>query len=141
MSESKNFRDIWQQFCQVMVKVWNVICMIASGVGHFFKIVGGYCYRFRKILLALPVVVAGVWLASYCRARMPEVVGIGLQESGKYAVTISRDLAVLGPLAITFFCLLMMFCSRRTLYPWLISVFSLVLPVLLMLTNIIFLPF
>ena len=38
-------------------------------------------------------------------------------------------------LAVTALCLLMMFISRRTIYPWLISIFSLVLPILLIVTN------
>ena len=52
------------------------------------------------------------------------------------AQMISRDLAVLGPLAVTGGCLLLMFCSRRTFYPWIISIFTLVLPILLYLTNV-----
>ncbi len=122
-------------------KVWAVICMIFTPVGHFFKILFGYMYRLRKILLAIPVVVAAVSLAGYCRARMPQVVGIAMQENGEYAAYINRDLAVVGSLLITGVCLLMMFCSRRTLYPWLISIFSLVLPILIMGINMIFLPF
>ena len=33
-------------------------------------------------------------------------------------------------------CLLMMLISRRTIYPWLISLFSLILPFALLITNI-----
>ena len=33
-------------------------------------------------------------------------------------------------------CLLLMFLSRRVIYPWLISIFTLVLPLLLLLSNI-----
>ena len=62
--------------------------------------------------------------------------GIDLQTTGVYAQMISRDLAVLGPLAVTGGCLLLMFCSRRTFYPWIISIFTLVLPILLYLTNV-----
>ncbi len=141
MSKSKKKLTVWQQILRVLAVIALVIRNIIAAIGHFFKIIWDYCFRFRKIILAIPVVVAGVSLASYCRERMPENVGIGLEESGQYATTISRDLAVLGPLAITFFCLLLMFCSRKTLYPWLISVFSLILPILIMLTNIVFLPF
>ncbi len=141
MSKMNQVKDIWQQVCQSANRVKNAVCFVASGIGHFFKIIWSYAFRLRKILMALPVVVAAVSLASYCRQRMPEIVGVGLQENGEYAAVISRDLAVLGPLAITFGCLLLMFCSRKTLYPWLISIFSLVLPILLMATNMIFLPF
>ena len=37
---------------------------------------------------------------------------------------------------MTALCLLMMFLSRKTIYPWIISIFSLVLPFLLIVTNI-----
>ena len=42
----------------------------------------------------------------------------------------------MGPLILTCFCLLLMFCSKKILYPWLISVFSLMLPIVLWLTNV-----
>ena len=37
--------------------------------------------------------------------------------------------------AITIGCLVLMLFSRKTIYPWLISLFSLLLPVLLIITN------
>ncbi len=141
MSEYNNQDNFWQRFSAVCRKIIEVAGKIGNGIGHFFKIIWGYAFRMRKILLALPVVGVAVWLASYCRARMPEIVGIGLKSSGEYAATISRDAAVLGPLAITFTCLILMFCSRRTLYPWLISVFTLILPIFIMATNMVLLPF
>ena len=69
-------------------------------------------------------------------AQLPEQVGINLQANGEYALVVSRGVAVMGPLAVTAVCLLMMFCSRRVTYPWLISLFSLVLPLLLVVTNL-----
>ena len=48
---------------------------------------------------------------------------------------VPRMVAVFGPMAITALCLLMMFLSKKTLYPWVISIFSLVLPVLLLFIN------
>ena len=49
---------------------------------------------------------------------------------------ISRYLAVVGPLALTGGCLAMMFLSRKALYAWAVSVFSLALPVLLVVSNL-----
>ena len=43
---------------------------------------------------------------------------------------------VLIPLVITAVCLLLMFVSRRILTPWLVSMFSLALPVIILLLNI-----
>jgi hypothetical protein len=45
--------------------------------------------------------------------------------------TISRDAAVYGPAMLTAACLVMMIFSKRTLYPFLISVFSLCLPLVI----------
>lgn len=105
-------------------------------VGSVLKVIGSWIYRLRKVLMAIPVILAAVYLARYNMANLPAQVGIDLQTTGAYAQMISRDLAVLGPLAVTGGCLLLMFCSRRTFYPWLISIFTLALPVLLYLTNI-----
>ena len=58
-----------------------------------------------------------------------------VQATGEFAVMVTREYAVYGPLGLTAFCLLLMFCSRRTLYPWLISIMSLLLPMLILLLN------
>lgn len=105
-------------------------------VGSVMKVIGSWIYRLRKVLMAIPVIVAAIYLARYNMANLPAQVGIDLQTTGVYAQMISRDLAVLGPLAVTGGCLLLMFCSRRTFYPWIISIFTLVLPILLYLTNV-----
>lgn len=107
-----------------------------SATGSVFVQIGKWIYRLRSILLAIPVVVAAVMLAVQNLARLPERVGILLLASGEYQMMVSRSIAVMGPLAVTALCLLMMFCSRRVIYPWLISIFSLVLPFLLYITNV-----
>ena len=98
-------------------------------VGSVLKVIGSWIYRLRKVLMAIPVIFAAIYLARYNMANLPAQVGIDLQTTGVYAQMISRDLAVLGPLAVTGGCLLLMFCSRRTFYPWIISIFTLVLPI------------
>ena len=95
-----------------------------------------WIYKLRSVILAIPVAVAAVILALYNQSHLPETVGLNIQASGEYAETISRSVAVFGPLAVTAVCLLMVFCSRRVIYPWLISVFSLAVPLVLYFTNI-----
>ena len=95
-----------------------------------------WVFRLRSVGLAIPVAVAAVALAVYNEATLPALVGIDLQANGEYAQMIAREVAVLGPLALTALCLLFMFCSRRVVYPWLISIFSLVLQILILITNI-----
>lgn len=120
-------------------KVETVFEKLGDGIIWIFgnpKGLWRYIKRFHKIILAVPVAIAAVWLALYTGSKLPAYVGINLQQTGEYAQIVTREVAVMGPLAVTAACLLLMFCSRRTLYPWLISVFSLVLPLLLLVTNI-----
>ena len=55
---------------------------------------------------------------------------------GDYAKYISKEMAVYGPLGITGGCLTMMFLTRKTVYPWMICMFSMLLPALILITNI-----
>lgn len=95
-----------------------------------------WAYHLRGVLLAIPVGVIAAILAVRNMRLLPEVVGINLLANGEYQWMVSRNVAVMGPLAVTAVSLLLMFCSRRTLYPWLISLFTLVLPILVWLTNV-----
>ena len=115
---------------------WEKTKSVLKTVGKVFTKIGIYIFKFRSVLMAAPVVYAAVRLAMYARENLPEQVGINLQESGEYAMIGGRETAIMGSLAVTAVCLLMMFVSRRTIYPWLISIFSLVLPILLIVTNI-----
>lgn len=90
-------------------KVWNVMRMI-----------GNLIYRLRKIIMSIPVVYYAIVFGVYNAKYLPDRVGLVLQSNGEFAQTVSRGLAVMGPLGVTAACLLLMFCSRRTLYPWLI---------------------
>ena len=98
--------------------------------------IGSVLFRLRKIVMAVPVVIAALRLANFNRANLPEQVGINLQSSGEFAQMISRDAAVMGPLGLTVACLLLMFCSRKAMYPWAISIFTLALPLLILISNL-----
>lgn len=102
----------------------------------FFKGVGTWIVRLRKLILSVPIVWLSWYFARLSENTLPEVVGLDLQTTGEYAYYITREAAVNGPLAITAVCLLMMFLSRKTLYPWLVALFSMAVPVLIMLINI-----
>ena len=77
-----------------------------------------------------------MYLAFYNLEKLPKVVGLDLQISGDFDIQVVRELAVLGPVALTALCLLLMFISRRTLTPWLVSIFTLALPLLILLSNV-----
>lgn len=114
-----------QQYKTTMLKINSLISFI-----------GSVLFRLRKLVLAAPVVYAALKLASYNRANLPEEVGINLQSSGEFAQMITRDMAVMGPLGLTVACLLLMFCSRKAMYPWAISVFTLALPLVILISNL-----
>jgi len=101
-----------------------------------FSLLGRVIYRLRKVFLAIPVVYLALKLAAYNLENLPEQVGFNLQSSGEYAQMVAREMAVMGPLAVTAACLVLMFFSRKSVYPWLISMFTLVLPVLIFIINI-----
>ena len=105
-------------------------------IGSVLKSIAKWIYRLRGFFMAIPVVLAALYLATNIMARLPDEVGINLLANGQYEYLISRGLAVMGPLVITGVCLVMMFLSRRTVFPWLISIFSLVLPWLIYITNV-----
>lgn len=104
-------------------------------INHVISAVGTWLFRLRKPVMAAPVVYYAVKLAQYNRLHLPEQVGVNLQSTGEFAQYISRDLAVMGPLALTGGCLILMFCSRKAMYSWAISIFTLALPLLLLLSN------
>lgn len=107
-----------------------------SSVNRVINIIGMVFFRLRKVVLAVPVVYYALKLAAYNGEHLPEQVGLNLQASGEFAMTITRSMAVMGPLALTLACLFLMFCSRKALYPWAISVFTLALPLLLLISNL-----
>lgn len=108
---------------------------VVAKINKVINTVGVWGFRLRKFVMAAPVAYYALKIASYNRQHLPEQVGINLQSTGEFAQMISRDMAVNGPLALTFACLLLMFCSRKAMYSWAISIFTLALPLVLLLTN------
>ena len=105
-------------------KIWEVIRILCLAL-----------YRLRSIFLAIPVILVALRLAAYNSEHLPLLVGLDLQTTGEFAKTISRQTAVTFPLFLTGGCLVLSILSKKTLYPWLISLFSLVLPLVVWLTN------
>jgi len=91
--------------------------------------------KFKKLILAVPVAALTLVLAMVNLIKLPALVGFGLQADGTYSFQIIREVAVLAPMVVTAVCLLLMFASKRTLTPWMVSVFSLLLPLIILLTN------
>lgn len=98
--------------------------------------IGLWVYRLRAFLLAIPVIIWALQLARINFEMLPDMVGIGLQSNGTFLYLIAKETAVYAPLAVTALCLLMVALSRKTIYPWIISIFSLALPLIILLTNV-----
>ena len=105
-------------------------------IGSMLKSIAKWIYRLRGFFMAIPVVLAALYLATKNMARLPDEVGINLLANGQYEFLVSRGLAVLVPLIVTGVSLIMVFLSRRTIYPWIISIFTLILPWLIYITNV-----
>ncbi len=123
---------------------------VLEAIGAFFRTLGTslykiglYMYRLRSLLLAAPVAAVALVLAMRNLIQLPEQVEMikltynpeaadalfGIFELG--SATISREMAVYGPAALTAACLVMMILSKRALYPFLISIFTLCLPLVI----------
>lgn len=102
---------------------------------EILTVIGRVIFRLRKVFMAIPVVVLAMKLGAYNMEHLPEMVGLNIQSNGAFAEMISRTAAVNGCLAVTYVCLALMFLSRKAVYPWVISFFSLILPIFLLLTN------
>ena len=105
-------------------------------ITSLLSFIGSILFRLRKLVLAVPVIYGALKLAFYNREHLPEQVGINLQSTGEFAQMITRDMAVMAPLGLTAACLFLMLCSRKALYPWAISIFTLALPLVILITNL-----
>ena len=121
----QKFKEIWGKASKVFKQIEEVITVICRCI-----------FKVRKIFMAIPVVYLAIRIASENMERLPEAVGLNLQSTGEFALMVTREYAVYGPLGVTAFCLLLMFCSRKTLFPWVISIFTLVLPYFIYITNL-----
>lgn len=127
-------RQPWLRFIE-KESMQKVIAFLKKA-GIVLKMTAKWAYQLRSLVLSIPVFVCACALAIRNVALLPEMVGINMLASGEYQWLVSRGVAVMLPLAITAVCLLLMFCSKKILYPWLISVFSLALPLVLWITNV-----
>ena len=126
----------WNMLCQKAEPLMDNVRVAYHRTARVVKRVAIYVVKLRKIFLAVPVVVAAISLALNNLRLLPAVVGINLMEDGNFSMVLNRLTAVLAPLLVTAVCLLLMFVSKRTLTPWLVSVFSLALPLLILLINV-----
>ena len=126
------WNDARQSFRAGLQTCGSVYAKVKYVIGVIVKVL----YHLRKVVMAAPVVYYALRLAAYNAEHLPEEVGLNLQSTGEFAEMISRELAIMGPLALTAACLVMMFFSRKAMYPWAVSIFTLALPLLLLVSNL-----
>ena len=113
---------------------WNNSASARGKIASFCSATGKWTYKLRAFVLAIPIVAIAVILAVSNMATLPAAIAIGLPNIVNgilvfQEVLVSKILAVFIPLLITAFCLLMMFLSKRISFPFLVSLFSLILPI------------
>lgn len=123
----------WERFTEKK-GVQKVITFFKQ-VGVVLGLTGKWTYRIRSLVLAIPVFIYAGALAIRNARLLPEMVGVNILANGEYQWLVARSAVVAIPFGITVLCLLLMLCSKKVLYPWLISVFSLTLPYVIWLTN------
>lgn len=128
--------DKWQTFCKNTEPARKKCGSVFRQIGKTLKVIWSYIYRLRVVILAIPVAVGAIWLALMNMSKLPENVGINLLANGEFSMMVPKLVAVLGPLGVTALCIFLMIGARKTLYPWMISLFSLVLPLLIYVTNV-----
>ena len=136
MSKLQEFMDKCRQGWANTKPARSVIAKVFSVIGKVIKGIFQWIYRLRSLFLAVPVALVALRLAAFNREHLPEMVGIDLQASGQYTYLLDRETVIFWPLVVTGGCLALMILSRRTVYPWIISIFSLVIPILIYVTNI-----
>ena len=130
------FLIFWQKFMAQVHIILSCLRRFFAKTAQILEKTISWLSKFKKIIAAVPVAVGAIILALYNMGNLPRVVGINLLENGSFTYQIPRGIAVFAPVAITSICLLLMFCSRRILTPWIVSVVSLLLPIVVLITNI-----
>ncbi len=126
----------WQALCRKTAPAREKTAAALKKAGQVLNKIWANIYRLRTVLMAVPVAIATVWLAFWNLAKLPDEVGLNLLSNGEYGIVMPKELAVLLPVAVTAVCVLLMLGSKKPLYPWLISIFSLALPLLIWFTNV-----
>ena len=127
-----SLRGCWEKTGPFREKTKTIMNKTADN----FSKTGKWAHKMRSVLLAIPVVLGSIILAVINAKKLPTFVGINLLADGEYALMVHKLLAISCPLLITAVCLLLMFCSKKVMYPFLISLFSLAIPVLILITNV-----
>ena len=136
MRSENQFVAKWKHFCEAARPILNKIGKELSAAMDGVVAVCSFIAKFKKLFLGVPILTVALIMAFVNLFSLPALVGFMLQGDGSFAFEIVREVAVLVPLLITLVCLLLLFISKRTMTPWMVSLCSLLLPLLLYFTNV-----
>lgn len=123
------------------VELKDVGSRVLSVIARVIEYTAKAAYHLRGLLISIPVAIIALKLAAENSALLPEIVhfeaaGVDAAKNLVFETyTVTRQVAVMAPLTLTFASLLMVVLSRRIVYPWVISVFTLLLPYILQIIN------
>lgn len=135
MANSAGIAAKWHAFWENLGRKFAPVKQVFDKIGKVIGIICKWIYRLRGGFLAIPVVILAFKMAMFNLDNLPELVGLNLLSSGEFGWMVGRSTAVYGPLFLTGACLVLMLGSRRPLYPWIVSLFTLALPLLILATN------
>ena len=135
MSFTGQLKSKWKRFYNKHQSTCDKVFLFFKRIADKVVPAWNYIMKYKKIFLAAPVAVFALIMAFVNMFKLPALVGMGLEADGEFSFEIIREVAVLGPLAVTAICLLLLFASKRTLTPWMVSMASLLLPLMLLITN------
>ena len=125
----------WLLLCEKTAPARSFIKKFLRELKHVLHVTWMFVYRLRSVFLAIILALAAIWVMLWCSPRLPASVGIYLLSNGQYLLLVPKQIALLGSLAVTASCVLLMLCTKKPLYPWLIGAFTLVLPFFFLFTN------
>ena len=135
MTAFAGIREKWNKFLDGLRATMAPVDNVLGKIGIVIRFIFRWLYRLRGILISIPVAIAAWRLAAYNKLHLPEEVGLNMLSNGEFGMTVSLQAAVMTPLFLTFGCLGLVLLSRKNLYPWIIAVFTLTVPLLLLMTN------
>lgn len=135
MAGFTEIRDKWNTFWDGVRDTMAPVDRVLGKIGNVLGFIGKWVYNLRGLLISLPVAVAAWKLAEYNKANLPAEVGLNMLASGEFGTIVSLQYAVMVPLLVTGIALLTVLLTRKPFIPWVISIFTLTVPLLLLMNN------
>ena len=135
MAGFAGMRDKWNTFWENARTTMKPVDRVLGTIGRVIGFICKWIWNLRGLLISIPVALTAWRLAVYNKVHLPAEVGINMLASGEFGTMLTLQQAVMIPLCLTFFSLVMVICTRKPVIPWVISIFTLAIPLLLLMNN------